>query len=326
MPSIQGGGVHQGPAKIVYLDQMQWIYLARAAHGLPSGDPYRPVLQSIRRALQSNRIVLPLGGMHYVETSNTGDAGRRQRLAETMAELSCFRTLVDTEVQRDNELRAALRRAFGESVQVSTLEVFGWGSGHAFQSDGKVDLSPFRALLPDAWSSHEQYKLSSSFSESDRQAAKVHWNRYAKQHVSITQSVDNLFKKNKPTHEDKAEYLRIEEMAALLDVALPILIESRVSQAAVDKVTLEWVSGLLDELPLTYVFHHLLRGLYDNSEIPRKDSTFADIAAIGQAVVCCDIVVTEKLWGDLAKRAGLDQRFNVVMLSNLGQLVPLLDA
>jgi hypothetical protein len=76
----------------------------------------------------------------------------------------------------------------------------------------------------------------------------------------------------------------------------------------------------LAEIPSRHVDFELHRLRHDNAELPRKDSDLIDLAALSVAVVYCDVVVTEKFWTDMIRRAGLDRRYNAIVLPNLHEL------
>jgi len=50
----------------------------------------------------------------------------------------------------------------------------------------------------------------------------------------------------------------------------------------------------------------------------------SDLIALAPAIVYCDVVVTERMWTDLARRAGLDTLFHTTVVPDLDSLAPLL--
>jgi hypothetical protein len=45
-----------------------------------------------------------------------------------------------------------------------------------------------------------------------------------------------------------------------------------------------------------------------------------DLSFLAVTIRYCDIVVTENLWVDLAKRKGFDQKYNTLLLSDVAEL------
>src|SRR2546426_2997531 len=80
--------------RLVYLDQKDWINLAKAASGHASGPLYQVALDVLRDAKASGRVVLPLSMTHFMEMSGTKNPRHRAQVADVMEELSGFVTLV----------------------------------------------------------------------------------------------------------------------------------------------------------------------------------------------------------------------------------------
>jgi len=53
-----------------------------------------------------------------------------------------------------------------------------------------------------------------------------------------------------------------------------------------------------------------------------EEGDLVDLTALSSAMVYCDIVVTERVWTDLAKRAELSEKFGTTVLRDLDSLVP----
>ena len=77
-----------GGKPLVYLDLNHWIALAQAATGHPEGARHRDALEMLRRV--SDRVVLPLQLVHYMEMESNRNRRRRLDVAEIMEELSGF--------------------------------------------------------------------------------------------------------------------------------------------------------------------------------------------------------------------------------------------
>src|SRR4051794_6702716 len=96
--------------KCVYLDQNKWIDLARAHYGREDGRRFVATLERVRTAVESGRLLLPMSGVHIMETVAPEDAGRRQRLAEFMVGLSRNRTISTHMIISKIEIRQAVMR------------------------------------------------------------------------------------------------------------------------------------------------------------------------------------------------------------------------
>lgn len=63
--------------KIIYLDQMHWIGLAKARTGRADGARYVQVLEALGAGVASGKIMLPLSSVHYAELGATGAIRQR---------------------------------------------------------------------------------------------------------------------------------------------------------------------------------------------------------------------------------------------------------
>jgi hypothetical protein len=82
----------------------------------------------------------------------------------------------------------------------------------------------------------------------------------------------------------------------------------------------EGMTDFLRELPTLWAWTELVRLQHENPERQWKPQDFNDLRAFGVAIVHCDIVVFEKHWSDLARRAKLDT-INCTALCRIEDLV-----
>jgi hypothetical protein len=121
-----------GTVRSIYLDQKDWLNLARAEHGHPKGAPYRDVLELLRNQTRSFEIVLPLSLAHYIETGHRAEPRSRQRLARTMMALSGFATMVPPSRLLPYQVDSAVSRFFRVDLDNGEAPTsFGVGINHA---------------------------------------------------------------------------------------------------------------------------------------------------------------------------------------------------
>lgn len=119
--------------KIVYLDQMHWIGLAKARMGHADGAQYADALHALTRGVASGMLMLPLSSVHYAELGGTGSVRQRTDVALTMGALSRYVTIASRDVILKAELRHALRKWRGLAIPpASSVGVFGVGFAFAF--------------------------------------------------------------------------------------------------------------------------------------------------------------------------------------------------
>jgi hypothetical protein len=123
--------------KRVYLDQRDWIALARQHYGLVDDDGLAGVLAMVREASAAGHASFPLSVAHYVETYRQRDPGRRQRLGAFMAEISRFHTIASAPNLLEAELHVAIC-SIADVVPTHRPVPFGRGAKHAFGKDAPV--------------------------------------------------------------------------------------------------------------------------------------------------------------------------------------------
>jgi len=83
----------------------------------------------------------------------------------------------------------------------------------------------------------------------------------------------------------------------------------------------EALTAILRDLPTLWAWTELTRLQHQNPTRAWRLQDFNDLRALTVAIVHCDIVVFEKHWSNLARRAHLDV-LNGTTLSTLENLIP----
>jgi hypothetical protein len=124
----------------LYLDLFAWIQLTRARLERPGTERHRRVYGALRTAVGSERVVVPLSSMHYMELLNVTDPAQRAEVALTMDEISNYVTLTPREVLIGDELRRSMARVFDRAYEASPPPALGHGAGHAFGRPGRMAI------------------------------------------------------------------------------------------------------------------------------------------------------------------------------------------
>ena len=114
--AIVSGLRRRGPSQdafAVYLDLNHWIALAKAQVGHRDGARFAACLDLLVKAVDSGKVILPLGLTHYVEVANITDVRQRADIANAMAELSGFTTLAARKHRLRCEVAQALHQRLG---------------------------------------------------------------------------------------------------------------------------------------------------------------------------------------------------------------------
>jgi len=119
------------PLQRVYLDQRDWVRLARQHYGRLEDEGVAGVLAFVLEASSTGCVSFPLSAVHYEETYRRGDPASRQRLGSFMAEVSRFHAIASPADLLAAEVRAAVRAYAGLGLE-SAPGAFGRGVAHAF--------------------------------------------------------------------------------------------------------------------------------------------------------------------------------------------------
>jgi hypothetical protein len=127
----------------VYLDPNHWISLAKARVGRPDGGRFIPCLDLLVRAVESGKVIVPLGLTHYMEVANITDVRQRADIANAMTVLSGFTTLAAREHRLRCEVAQALHQRLGRPLFPERLKPFGRGLAFTLGlSDSPVSSAP----------------------------------------------------------------------------------------------------------------------------------------------------------------------------------------
>lgn len=328
----------------VYLDQNKWIDLARAIAGKAS--QFRDVVDLATEGVRLGILSFPLSAIHYMETWNHRKAKRRLELAAMMLRLSrpprsrAPHTIAGPPEVVRMELDLALNARFGKPFFPRRRDIFGQGFGHAFGQPDYWFKVPQEAPFSADQMAHIEY-TATRFIEAamvsgppqdlpvpgmipgiDSEAYKRYSTRYVEDEARLVDSFRQL-------GIDRDERRRTLAARSFLDILNPL--NDACARAGIQPkefLTLgeEGVTAFLEDVPSRRVDFelHVLR--FDNLQLQRKRGDLADFAALSVAVPYCDVVVTERLWVDLIKRARLDQLYDTTVLDDLRGLAPLMAA
>jgi hypothetical protein len=119
---------------IVYLDQNKWIDLARAYYNRSDGNQFKPILQKVMEAVESERAIFPLSAFHLAETQKNNNVSRRKRLAKVMATICQGWSIALDEIIMEAEIQISAAKLFGYTPP-QMPKVFGYGIGFALGID-----------------------------------------------------------------------------------------------------------------------------------------------------------------------------------------------
>lgn len=102
---------------VLFLDQNKWIDLARVHAGTTTSGPHLVVYQELLAAVRTGKLIAPLTASHILETSKRNDPRSRVNVAEIQALLSKGFVFRSRKARLLIEMRNALHIAFGEEPE-----------------------------------------------------------------------------------------------------------------------------------------------------------------------------------------------------------------
>lgn len=308
----------------IYLDQNHWIALARASFGKEKDKEVVELSVRLLDAVRGKRVRLPLSSLNIVELTKIGDADRRKRLAAVFVRYSQGWVLSPPSVVIEQELER-LGKDNGEPLAVIRRGII--GAMESYQTAAKaLGVTP-QALeslddesdTPDAW----LFALTHG-DERGRAAAGAKVFEIADRYAETVEEVRMKWKE-KPS--DERRYIFAE--GVLADVKGTLGPNSSAIRDAV--VQLEALAPLqlletVAKIPTLDV--QITLGVVKTQQWTKKTdpNDVYDIGFLMLAIPYCDVVVTEKLWAEIANRSGLAEKYNTKVVSNLLELNGILEA
>lgn len=326
----------------IYLDQFAWIGLAKAAHGRPDGARYRDALEMCRAARVREVASFPLDLYRYWETAKNHNDGSRNRLVDTMIELSDFDAITTPRQLLYYEIDMALQARLGRPTNVTAPRVFGRGIAHLTAGGVRNSTRPTdeRAASED--------KTSDIRAPIDRQFEELLLRAGPSTHARVGLPLDlinwgDLFVQHEASvAEDIArrKIPRAELLPAVIhsdfnDIAPTI--RDRVTAASISATEVaESLGGvgllqIVESLPTRQVTNALRvsKHLHPRPHQKWKANDFIDVVQLPVPAVYCDVVFTEQQWVRALTRNKddkLDERFDTKLIFEPEQLVEVLVA
>ena len=320
--------------KRIYLDQWVWVKLARAALGRLDDRQVLDVLEAARFGAAHGLADFPLSAIHYMELTSGASPRQRRDLAPVILELSHGHTMLSSGPPiLEGELDESLYRRFGRPGERRTAQIFGVGIMHAMgheplagrivgKDGGPAPMDPGqRRFLEEKLTALAEVLLLTGPAEGvvvpgyDPRAYLVVNGRWVAEQEAFAEKLRQLpANKRNDAHYARAWAL---ELLPLLPEALR---RARLSWSAIPD-TKEELIAILQDLPTLWAWTELTRLQHQNPTRAWRPQDFNDLRALTVAIVHCDIVVFEKHWSNLARRAHLDV-LNRTTLSTLENLIP----
>lgn len=322
------------PLKI-YLDQKDWINLARAYYNRSDGEAYKPVLNRILDLAESNKAIFPLSTTHIIETNKRRDYDSKKRLAVVMAEISRGNTIANQTDMAISELNIALAQKYSNktsNTSTASTSAFGIGFPFAFGMNYHlVDKNNKPVKISD---DHNQF-IQNTLTDKNLLVQMLVGND-EKTSTYLKWMEENRRKHIKAAEEFRKRVRAYDKRILKRAYSANLIVELYADVAKILKKYGQTIEDFLkigaDQLELFFGMIPTLdteielatrRNEHWNKKIDKND--VSDIRSLSVAIPYCDIVVTEVFWANVAQFTGLSKKYNTQVTSSLDKLLPFLD-
>lgn len=314
--------------KRIYLDQRDWITLARQHYGRTQNDHVAGVLALVREASSNGFASFPLSAAHYIETYHRRNPGQRQRLGAFMAEISKFHTIASAPDLLPAEVHTLICSTAGIAASRQPTP-FGRGVRHAFNvpewkyfNDPEVEGRVIAQIGQEQLFNHFETALLVGPNDSLPTAnVALPAREFAERQLAFErETAQNLLEWGH--NSDRAHRLVLaQEATDIVD-----LINSTAEEVGVEVRSIlkdqQSLTTFILSLPAKGTVCRLRMSGHEDRNFRWHIGDLNDITALGTAAAYCDVVVAEKHWGSILLRHADDLRAQVT--SDLRDLPALL--
>lgn len=338
------------PPKLVYLDLNHWISLAKAHAGVPGGADFRNALDACIAARATGAAKFPLADSIYIEISKIPRPRQRRHLRQVIELVSAYDALLARPMIAAHEIEAMLDAAVGPSPQPIEPTVYvGWGVIFAFgggsgrlrvrnaagedvtaevraRHPGGVDA--FDARLADGELQLQRVVLEGPTAEREAPLRQSGWEPRAAMKIATNRADQEVEQAARFTADPRWRAGRIRDVVAAREAIVEV--EQHLSRGLSSRGvrytdvfdSVHSVRRHFDAMPSFDVAVSLKVEYHRDAQHRWTPNDIHDIDALGSALPCCDVVVTDKAAASHVNRCGLSGRLGTVVLSSLNDLLP----
>lgn len=337
------------PPKLVYLDLLHWIQLAKAMAGHPDGASTRELLSECLAAREDGRALFPIADAIYVEVSKINQHRQRRDIRHAIEALSGYHIVTSRPTIANHEIEAMLDQFVGPSrCPVNAMDYLDWGVARAFgrvggfrvRRDTGEDITDeiratwpqgpeaFDLVLASAELLLQRQTLDGPASPQEEQALREYgWEQNGAMTISENRARQELEQVGRFNSDPRWRAGRIRDVVAAREVLIEV--NEMLCQGLSDRdATLEDVfdsplitRSQLDVMPSFDVSVTMKTEYHRDPNHRWATNDIHDIDALASTLPYCDIVVTDRAVAAHANRRGLAERLNTVVVARLPDLL-----
>lgn len=344
------------PPKLIYLDLLHWVSLAKANSGHRDGNRFADVLGACVRAVEGGVAAFPISDAIYMEVSKIGQHRHRRDLRDVIELVSQYRVITSRVVIANHEVEALLDELVGPSSRpINEMDYLDWGVARAIGMVGGFRIKDSHtdedvteeaaAKHPDgpeafyrklAWAELQLNRktLEGPTAEEEPGLRADGWNPRAGYEVAAQRAAQEMEQVGRFNDDPAWRGERIRDVIAAREVIIEInrmLYEGLADRDArlddvLDKNDIETTRRFFNSMPSFDVSVSMKTAYHRNPAHRWRPNHIHDIDALASTVPYCDIVVTDKEAASHLMQTGVASRFQTTVLSRVEDLIPLLDS
>jgi hypothetical protein len=337
------------PPKLVYLDLLHWVSLAKANCGHPQGVDYQDVLQACSAAVATGKALFPISDSIYMEIAKIGQYRQRRDLREVIELVSRYSVVTSRVVIAQHEVEALLDKFVGPSPEpINAMSYLDWGVARAFgmvggfrikaEATGEDVTEEVRAKHPEGPEAFDRTLADAELGfnrssldgptpgEEEEQLRALGWKPRAGHEVTLRRAAQELEQVARFDENPEWRSRGLRDVIAVREIAIEINemlwrgLKSRGVELEQAFPEVEETRRAFSRMPSFDVSVSLKTAYHRNPEHHWKPNHIQDIDALSSTVPYCDIVVTDREAASHLNQEGVARRFGTVVLASLEDL------
>jgi hypothetical protein len=319
------------PPKVVYLDLLHWIGLAKANSKHREGVRFRDALAACIVAVEAGAAVFPISASTYMEVTKIRQRRQRQDLRYVIERVSGYRAITPRVVIEEHEVEALLDRLLGPSPSpIHARNYLDWGFAHAHGKVGglKLESEVTGGLkLGRAELELNRWALDGPTAEEELILPRFGYNPMATYEVQLQRAAEEMAQVERFNAYPSWRDPRIRKVVRTREIRIEVeemLARGLIARGADPETVLAKFGPDLDafdSMPSFDVSVSLKTAYHRNPEHRWKPNHIQDIDALAETVPYCDIVVTDKEAAAHLVQTGVAERLNTTVLSRTADLI-----
>lgn len=306
--------------RIIYLDQNKWIELLRAEKSPGDYPSQFAILQSLTARRDAGEIVLPLSATNIYETYKIGDPQRRQGLALLQASLSGGLVFRGRYRRLETELSAFLSEAY--HLERPPQPEWWFLSDIFFEAFAESDDERTSMKVPDhllrlirEHPATALYHHLTAASDDERAHAVKMWS-------DGSEALRLRIESRRQRHQNESFAMRKRIYNVLMfseevELLAQFAEKHGVHWNTMADIGLSMTRRLANEIPIYHTERELALRLETAQLRPITENDFRDINAYCAAIPYADDVIGENLLINLARQAGLGEKYGTRLETNI---------